>query len=88
MNDRPNPEDSVLAIAYVRRSGESYMLRNIPPGRYWLMLGINAPHSYRSQVVFCKEVELEADRELSLDLSVPERPSAKLEPPLKGDAGE
>lgn len=65
---RPNPEDSVLAISWVRQSGQSYDLKQIPPGRYWLMAGLSFPYSYRSKVVFCREVELVDGQELTINL--------------------
>ncbi|MBU4198917.1 MAG: carboxypeptidase-like regulatory domain-containing protein [Verrucomicrobia bacterium] len=64
-----NPEDGVLCYSYVLRSGGEYRLRNIPPGRWHLMVGMDHRFIHRYTPVWTQVIELKDGEHLKLDLT-------------------
>lgn len=67
---RPNPDERVLAMDYVRVSGGQYHLRNLPSGRYYLMAATSSPSTYQYKPMLSKVIELKEGDSLSLDLDL------------------
>ena len=69
---RPSPEEFVLSYDVVRQSGGKYRLREIPPGRWYLMAGIHRRFMNRYMLTMSRVIELKEGETLSLDLDLTE----------------
>lgn len=66
----PEPEDQVVALDFVRQSGDSYRLRFVPPGRWHLMVGTPRPSMHRDVLLTSRVIELSEGQTLTLDLDL------------------
>ncbi|MDO9541127.1 MAG: carboxypeptidase regulatory-like domain-containing protein [Kiritimatiellia bacterium] len=76
---RPSPEEFVLSYDHVLQSGDEYRLRDIPPGRWYLMAGCHHPFMHRYMLAMSRVIELKDGETLSLDLDLTKNKEQKTE---------
>ena len=67
---RPWPHERVLAIAPVKAADPKYALKNLPPGRFFLIAGVPNSLWFGYQPAWTREIELKAGEPLSLDVDL------------------
>ncbi|MBI2435273.1 MAG: carboxypeptidase regulatory-like domain-containing protein, partial [Candidatus Hydrogenedentes bacterium] len=66
----PEPKEYVLAYSKMRKSGETYELRGIPAGTWYLMAGVHRAEMWRSILAHSQTIEVKENETLTIDLDL------------------
>ena len=67
---RPDPKEYVLAYSHAMKPGDSYELRGIPAGKWYLMAGAYRPQMHRSILAHSQVIEVNENESLTIDLDL------------------